>query len=124
MLRTIGAVIAGYVIIAILVILSTILTVGLMLPNIASTPTTSYLIVNLILGLLAAVIGGYCAALIARAKKLTPAISLAAIVFIFGLLSLGQSSNQPVWYPYALLVIGPLGVVIGGLLHQKLLTKK
>ena len=91
---------------------------GAMIPDgPASPPPAGYLTANLIISLLAAVLGGYTTARIVGPRSLVQVIVLAAIVLALGLvtaLTAGTGTGQPTWYLYVVPIIGAVGVLAGG----------
>lgn len=128
MLRSLGAVVAGFVVATIIVLLSTVIAVKLMLPpagpGMMPEPTGSYLAVNLGCGFLAAIVGGWLAARVAPKAPLGHAMTVGTIMLVLGLATAamesdGTAGNQPGWYLYALSVLGWIGASIGGLMRSR-----
>jgi hypothetical protein len=123
MLRTIGAVVAGYVVMAAGVLLATIIATRLMLggsmldPSIRPTP--SYLAVNVVYSWAFALLGGYLASSLAAQRRLMHASILAALILLFSLKTLVSfpAAGQPTWYPYAIAIGGSACVLVGGILR-------
>ncbi len=146
MVRIILPVLAGYVLIAVLVSL----TFGLVFvaPDfvlqkdaLAVTPALTVLI--LVADVLAAVVGGYVAAILAAKRAVTAVSGLAVLVLILGLVSavmgMGQPEptasreeitqmtvmerashgKEPLWYAFSLPFLGAAGVVGGGALRLR-----
>ena len=139
MLRTVGAVIAGYVAMAIL--LSVIFLVAFMLmgPEHAFKPgvyevSRRWLALSLPVSFLAALAGGYLCVLIARNEKAP--LALCGLVIVFGALALAfenpaadtrptqraadvprleamRNSRQPMWVMALMPVIGVIGIMLG-----------
>ncbi len=119
--RLILAVIIGYIVLALLVmaitpVVSKIL-LGTATPSEPTSLTGLYLSTNLASGFLAALAGGYVAALVGRgqtaARILSGLVLLAGIVF--GLLA--KTGPQPQWYLLVLPILGGAGVFLGGWLR-------
>ncbi len=128
MLRSVGAVFAGFMAATIVVLLTTMIAVALMLPpagpGMMPEPTGSYLAVNLCCGLLAAIFGGWLAARLARRAPLGHAMAVGTIMLVLGLAAAamesdGTSGSQPGWYLYALPLIGWIGASLGGVLRSR-----
>lgn len=123
MLRTIGAVVAGYAVMAAGVLLATIIATRLMLggsmldPSIRPTP--SYLAVNVVYSCAFALLGGYVASSIAAHRRLMHAAILAALILLFSFKALvsGPAVGQPAWYSYAIAIGGIACVLVGGIVH-------
>lgn len=132
LIRSVGAVLGGFVVMAIAVMAGTIaLTAALIpggmksmgAPEPGSSVPSGYLTANLILSFLAAVLGGLVTASIAASRPLNHALALAAFVAVMGIFSAKQSrgsrnyTGQPLWYPWVISAIGVAGVVAGGMIH-------
>ena len=130
MLRSIGAVLAGFFTMAVVVGLGTAAASKLLLSPPAAgkalQPTPTYLAVNLALSGLAALLGGLTAARLSNQSPMGHAGALALLVLIMALITAftaGGSpgeSNQPGWYPFVLAILGPLGVIVGGWLSRQI----
>jgi hypothetical protein len=130
MLRSILALIAGFLVTAIIVMATTALAaMAFGLPMISTseamtegptvTPSTGYLVTNLVCSALAAIVGGWTAAIVGRRHPMGHAGGLAALLAIGGAVGVAwPQPGQPTWYPASLLVIGPVGALIGGFLRQ------
>ena len=122
MMRSVVAVIAGYLVMAACVIASTVLVATLMLGSAAMDgsvrPTPSYLIVNLAYSFVFALFGGYVAAFLARRQPTVHAAALAVVVLAIGLLSAREGGgSQPSWYPPLLTIGVPVFATFGGYLR-------
>jgi len=85
-------------------------------------PRLGYVLFNLLYSFAAAVMGGYVTIWLARDNPLIHMEALALIVLLLGGLSaLQQRGQQPIWYQLLLIVITPVGVLIGGLLRLHIL---
>jgi len=146
MLRAILSVIAGYVTLA-MVVMATFMvalpalgTERVLAPG-AYDPSGLWLMTSFVLGLLAAVIGGWVCAVIARAPK--PPLALAVLVVVLGLLSaifqlmspdedrptvregeVGiveamQNARQPAWVALLNPFVGVAGVLLGARLARR-----
>ncbi len=119
-LRSIGAVIGGYVVMTALVILSFIPAGRLFKFKMERgatppAPTGPYLIYNLATGFVAAVVAGWVCGWIAGRQAMAHAGALALLVAVFGLLMARRPQpGQPKWYPLTIAAIGVVGVLIGG----------
>jgi hypothetical protein len=122
-IRSIAAVLAGYVAMFAGVTLATILAAWIMLGGFEPVlPTPAYLAVNLAYSLFFAALGGYVTARIASISPMGHVWVLTAIVAVLAVLVLLVSSGpgqdrQPAWYPYAILVVGIVGIPLGGKLR-------
>jgi hypothetical protein len=126
MLRSIFAVVVGYVVMAV----GTMACVGLLdllcadyseAGAAGSTPPTFAIVLNLVLSTLCAGAGGYTASFVARRAPWQHAIALAALVLLFGVAYAVQMHGgpQPLWYLVLLPICGASGVVFGGWLRRR-----
>ena len=124
-LRSVAAVILGFVALT----LGSVLTGRLLLslfgvePGVAD-PGGSFIATSLGVRLAVTVLAGFLTALAApRAPRLHAGV-LAAILVFFSLASIAGRREAgdpygPAWYPIAMLVIGPVGVLLGGALRAR-----
>jgi hypothetical protein len=117
-LKSLGAVGAGFMTMVVLILVSTPLVVRLMLADSAQPPTPAYLTVNLLTGFAFAGVGGWITAHLAPAAPLWHAAGLATIVLILGVATAAQGgavrAGQPQWYAWTLPFIGAAGALLGG----------
>lgn len=146
MLRTLLAVIAGYLVMALLVfVLFSIVYLALgtertFHPD-SFTPSMAWILISLVVSFAAAVAGGWVCATIAKDWK--PSIALALLVLGLGLLVVGYvlmlppddrvtaragdvsnttamlSGNQPFWVTVVNPIIGAGGIILGGRLKRR-----
>jgi hypothetical protein len=114
-LRLLGAVIAGYVVMALIVILGVMAAAKLLVPA-GEGPGSDYLVANVGISFLAAAVGGYLAARVGKADGKLAALVLAIIVLALGLI-LESGQGQPGWYAASIPWIGAAGVIAGGVAH-------
>jgi hypothetical protein len=124
-LKSIGAVLAGYLVSAILTAV-TIAVLGALFPASYQPGNVGWVIFNVIYGCAFAVVGGYMAARLAPARPMTHAWVLGILMALFAVLtgyvvSVSSPSpdyaNQPGWY-YPVLAITVLpSILLGGLLY-------
>ena len=124
LLRSVAAVAAGFVLLAIGVTIATRITVGLMLPAPDAGPTPAYLAVNLAYSAGLAIAAGYVTAKAAPSAPRAHALTLAGVLLLLGVAAVAGTTaagateaRQPGWYPYVMLVLGPAGAILGGLLR-------
>jgi hypothetical protein len=83
----------------------------------------AYLATNLLIGLLAAILGGWLATRLAPAAPHKHVLALAGLVVLMALVTARtqgpDASAQPPWYPWATAAIGLAGVLLGGHLHTR-----
>jgi ABC-type transport system involved in multi-copper enzyme maturation permease subunit len=146
MLRNIGGVIAGYIIMALAIFLTFTVAYLVMGASGAFKPETYevsnlWLVTSFVLGLLAAVAGGYVCALIARGSRAP--LALAALVIVLGVLAAlpalkanasrerltrpsevsnfeaMQNAVQPAWVMLLSPFISAAGVLVGARLRRR-----
>jgi hypothetical protein len=121
-LRSAGALLAGFVSMALLVGVSVPLALALT-GRFGPQPNAPYLAANIGFSLLAAIVGGFVCGWIAGRAPLAHSLALAAIVLVLGAVSALQSApTQPAWYPWTIAVAGAVGVLAGGLLRVRLIA--
>jgi hypothetical protein len=129
MLRSVGAVVAGYVVMVVLVMTGTMAWVATMVPGglaamrqnpqaSSMTPTPRYLAMNIALSLVAAMAAGWVTLRIADRSPRGHLLALAAVVLVMGVVStfMPNSERQPQWYKYAIPVVGLAGIALSALL--------
>ena len=85
-------------------------------------PTGSYIFVNLGYSFIAAAAGGYVAAWLGSGAPLAHTVVLAAVVLLIAALNaLLSRGKQTLGYQIALVVLSPLGIIVGGLLRLRIL---
>src|SRR5881396_3706046 len=99
-MRSLVGIVAGYLVMAVTVIVATLVVAKLMLGSVATDgsvrPTSGYLLVNVTYSFAFAMLGGYVAATVARRRPIIHASILGAVVLLLGLLSAGGGSRtQP-----------------------------
>lgn len=127
MLRSILAVIAGFMVMVFFVGFGTSIAAGLLIGPVqpGATPqlTLPYLAVNLALSFVAAIIGGWVAGTIAGREPLIHAGALSILVLVMAvvtiLISRGtpEAAAQPKWYQWVVTILGAAGVLIGGVMR-------
>lgn len=115
--RSILAVVAGYLVMAAIVMGMFALikvTMPAAFPTADAFPETQFVLLILAGGFVAAVIAGYTTAAIARRNAMKHGLVLAIVVLIGGIFTmLGDEANQPLWYHLSLIGLGVGGVVMG-----------
>ena len=118
-LRSIFAVMVGYMVMMVVVIALTLVfvkTMGLKSGN----PTPGYLFINVVYTFLAAAIGGYVAARIAEIRPIATAGGLAILMAIMGVLSYRHYAGlQPLWYQVMMMVAPSLCALGGAALYAR-----
>ena len=122
MVQSVLAVLIGFVVMAVLVMITTALAVRLVLrvpfsamrggTTVALSP--AYLVTNVAASGIAAVVGGYTAGVIAHHDPIAHGIALAAVMVVMSLVSMKQSGAvQPGWYRVVLVTVMP-ALAVGG----------
>jgi hypothetical protein len=121
MVRIIGAVLAGYVAVGILVVLTDLIFAAAVPGFRAMTPAPLYYFVTLTFtNTLYSIAGGYLCAAIARASVRTATLGLMIFGEIMGVVATVLSwRTEPHWYAFGLLVLFPLAVWIGSKLRSR-----
>lgn len=125
--QSIGAVIAGYLVSAILTAF-TIAALGALLPESYSAENIAWVLFNVIYGCVFAVIGGYVVARLAPARPFAHATVLGLLMAIFAVITgyaisaappSPEYANQPGWY-YPVLAITVLpSILLGAWLYVR-----
>jgi len=126
MLRSVLSVIAGYVVIAVLTII-TFLVLGFVVPGTFSQAeantvlSTPWLLVIIGFGFVYAIIGGCTTTFLAKRAIFQHVLALAGILLVLGVVELvmGSGSGRPLWYRVTLLIAGVVGVLLGGGLRAR-----
>jgi hypothetical protein len=125
MVRSVLAVLAGFVAMALLVMIATALAVRFVLRRPLATmrsqgpspQSAAYLAINVAASGLAALVGGYATALIAEHDRVAHGLGLAAVMVVMSVVSMRQSgAAQPRWYRILLLTVMPALAVAGAAL--------
>jgi len=121
-LRSVAAVLAGYVSIGVLVVLTDALVWAIRPGEYISgqAPPVYYYVISLFTVPLYTVLGGCLCAWIAKAKPWKHVLALVIFGEIMGVLSIAASwGKAPLWYGLALLVLYPPAIWFGGLLRLR-----
>lgn len=130
MLRSIGAVAAGFVTMVILVMIGSIAIAATTMPGgiaalkqvqqggPAPTPTLQVYVMNIVMSLVAAFVGGWVALRLAGRAPVGHLAALAVVVLLMGLVSafVPGSASQPTWYKLLIPLVGVAGVAASALL--------
>lgn len=125
MLRSILAIVAGFLVTAVLVVV-TDAVMAMLVPSLypdmmaGGRPTPTGLLINLAYGTLYAVIGGFVMALIARRNLMKHLYWLIGVLVVFGLLNGAMyAAIMPWWYSVGVVVLGIVGYWIGVKLYMR-----
>jgi hypothetical protein len=133
MLQSIGAVVAGYAAMVVLVMAGSMAWMALRVPGglkamreqmksggaaAMPTPPPSYLAFNLALSLFAAALGGWVTRGIAPSAPTRHLLALGAVVVVMGFVSSRApgSGRQPSWYRLVIPLVGLAGIALSTLL--------
>lgn len=132
---TVLAVLAGYIVMAVLVMAGTIAAAAALIPGglaatrqqAAGLPPRAYLSANLILSVVAAIVGGWVTVTIAPQEGRLAIAELAVLVIVLGIASerserrrqaaTSTAARQPTWYPVTITALGVVGAIFGGWLR-------
>lgn len=129
MLRSIGAVVAGFVVLMVLVMLGDVV-MGQLLPDLfpegQPAPTGAYLL-TMVSGTIYGIIAGYLTGLIARRRQVAHALVIAAILWLVQLATIfatrgamaTEMAQPPAWYLWGMPIIGTLGLWLGAWLQAR-----
>ena len=112
MWRSVGAVLAGLVAVMLIVIAGTLISVAVS-GAAKGEPTRGYLVLNLAVSALGAILGGAVVAWLAPRRPWAHVAALAALMILLALPGLSGAPGQPAFYPLGVLSVGLLGVVLG-----------
>lgn len=120
MIRIVGAVLAGYVAVGVLVVLTDqIFAVAVPGFRAMTPPPLYYFVIVTITDALYSIVGGYLCAVIARASAHRATLSLMIFGEIMGVAStILQWHTEPHWAAIALLILYPIAVWIGSKLRS------
>jgi len=124
-LRSLFAIIGGYITFALGLALANAVVVRLFPSLAAAGPSSSnFIIASLACAAMLAILGGFMTGLIAGREPLMHAVILAVICALYFLLFLGAPTPPgepvfPVWYKIGLLVVVPPATALGGFLRQR-----
>ncbi|HWG21126.1 MAG TPA: hypothetical protein VG225_11410 [Terracidiphilus sp.] len=123
-LHALTALVAGFAVMTLLVIGFTWI-LGRTAPSWVGSPGSprpAYALVNVGYSFVAGAAGGYVTAWIGSDNPLPMVLTLAIVVLAMAAISaLEGRGKQPLWYRLALLVIMPVGAVVGGLLRLRVM---
>lgn len=121
MLRSIGAVVAGYLVIAIAIIVMFVIA----FPDPTVIPGMGFMIFSLIYGFLFGILGGWVCGLIAQRAEVKHAAVIAAIGILISVLTMiFAPAKEPMWYQIANMVLLTIALLIGGWLRTQQREKK
>lgn len=123
MLRSVIAVVSGYVAMLLLIILLQMI-VGIFIPQAFpqpdSFPSIPWVIAILLYYVIASVAGATVTITTCRGSRIKHINALAIIAFFIGVVALAANiDKQPLWYSAAQIIVTILGVYVGGHLANK-----
>lgn len=87
------------------------------------SPPTWYYAANMALTFLGAAAGGFAVSRITHGRSLFTVMVLALILLVSGVAPIMRGTpatpGQPPWYPLALALLGPIGVIAGGVAERR-----
>ncbi len=136
MIRSIFAVVGGFVVVMVVVFAGTAAATELLHPGglaaaVQKTPEQtppSYYAFNIVISLMGAVLGGWVTARMAPEREMLHVFGLAGLMILMSLpsvLGYGETAHlQPVWYIWLLPVIGVGGALLGGRMRANAVARK
>lgn len=134
MLRSIIAVVAGFVAMALITMIGTMAIMTAVVPGGLKAmramgdaggagmpaPTPRYLAMNIALSLVAAILGGWITARVASRAASGHLIALCVVIVLMSVVSAfgAGSSRQPAWYKVVIPLVGVAGVALSALLTR------
>jgi hypothetical protein len=123
MLHSVLAVVAGFLVMAIIVMIGTALAVRFVLhvpltamQSPAPALARAYVVTNLSLSAVAALAGGYTAAALAGHDRAIHGAALAGVMVVMSVISMHQAGGrQPRWYQVLLITLMPILALCGAL---------
>jgi hypothetical protein len=115
MLRSVLAVVAGYLVFG----LSAALLFPLSGRDARAFPQTGFLVFSTVYGMAFALLGGYVAASLARRKEIAHAAVVAGIIAVLALISLVAKSSGSLWSQIAAIVLMAPAALLGGWLRAR-----
>jgi hypothetical protein len=129
MLRATGAVVVGYVAMAVIVVVGTAAAAAALVPggmasmqNGPSGPVpASFLALNLLVSLAGALAGGWLTVRLGNTTRFRLALILAGVTAVMAIVSAlvnrGAAPGEPNWYPLLIAILAMAGVLAGGWLR-------
>ena len=119
-LRSVLAVLAGYLAMAAVIIALTVLCVRRMHLQ-PGHPTLSYLVLSVVFSCAAAVLGGVVTGKVAGPRPLEHGMALGALILALGMVFLiHPAPGQPLWHQWVLTLASPLLAVLGAALARRI----
>jgi hypothetical protein len=124
--RPVLALLAGLGITVLIVVIGTLVATLAMLRGVDPRhfqPTLGYLATNLVVSAVGALAGGFTTARITTGRSFYTVFLLALLLGVSGLVPVLRgapaAAGQPGWYPLALALLPPAGVLLGGALERR-----
>ena len=115
-LRSIAAVVAGLAVCFVLVMVSIAAAMAAFGLRMGDVPSRAYLVTNLSVSFVAAILGGFVCARVARARELVHGAAAAAVLVALSFVSGGDAgTHQPRWYLPVVTVLSVCGILVGAL---------
>ena len=130
-MRSLIAVIAGFVVVMVVLVAGTAGIAALIIPgglDAARTtmPPPTYIAAHLLVSAMSALLGGWVTARMAPDREMLHVLPLAALVFLKSVPALVGYGNpdglQPTWYVYTLPVVSVAAAILGGWLRSRVVV--
>jgi hypothetical protein len=113
--RSILAVIAGYLIIAVAVMALFAISFPDADPANIPAPSMGFMLFSIVYGFVFAVLGGYVTALLAKRAEMKHTLALGALGVVLGIISMVTAAGrEPLWYQITNMVVIAAAVLLGG----------
>lgn len=128
MIRSIIAIIAGFVVVMVVIVAGTAGSAALIIPGGLESartmaPPATYMAAHLLVSAMGALLGGWVTARMAPEREMIHILVLAVLLLLKSVPSLAGYGNpdglQPTWYVYTLPVIEVVAVLLGGWLRAR-----
>jgi hypothetical protein len=122
MIRSILAIVTGYLAMVIIVVVGTILAVRILLrrplaemrQSASAPPPARYVAANLVASAIAAIVGGFVTATIAVDHRIRHGVALAVVMLLMSVVSTRRAGTaQPRWYQFTIMAVMPLLALAG-----------
>ena len=130
-MRSIIAVVAGFVVVMVVIVAGTAGVAVLIIPGgldaaRTTVPPPTYIAAHLLVSAMGALLGGWVTARMAPDREMLHVFALAVLVFLKSVPALAGYGNpdglQPTWYVYTLPIVSVAGAIFGGWLRSRVVV--